>query len=353
MTKKPAKRVLSKAGKHFSRKPAKALPSRKIVVTGAAGRLGRKLVLELMRKGYCCTAIVRDEQQAWDLRKHAYDALGEVYFQNKHRFEIAINDLSSYDELVPLFFGASDVVHLAASIDYHAPLSRMIARNVVPTRQVALACKIVQSRVILVSSTSVSRAESKRPITEADAPHPINAYGKSKVMAEDAVRESGPAHVIVRFPIIYGEGFTEGFSHVAKLARSGKLSIIGPGDNKISFINASDAVSALLSVISKQSVREGTFYFVGENLSQKRALEIACLAAGIAPPTRHTAKWFAVGALSLRNAALKLLGKRSSLSVENILTLCENREFDCSKAKATFGWAPKVKLGKESLKPYI
>jgi nucleoside-diphosphate-sugar epimerase len=297
-------------------------------------------------------AITRDERQAWELRKFLFRALGEKQY-HRARFETVADDLSDPRRLGRFFLGASDVIHLAATIDYGASLRSMINANAVPARNVAEACAATGSRMILMSSTSVARKSSALPITEDDAPSPANAYGKSKLLSEEAVRASGCAHVIARFPIIYGEGFSEGFSQVVKMAREGTLRIIGGGGNKISFINIADAVSAYDSVLAHREVDEGVFYFVGESLPQAECYGRICAALGVAPPKKRVSRWVAMALARARGVLHRLRGKKPALSAENIGTLADNREFSCQKARETFGWGPRVRLGKESLGPYL
>ncbi|MFA6329266.1 MAG: NAD(P)-dependent oxidoreductase [Candidatus Micrarchaeia archaeon] len=324
-----------------------------IAVSGAAGRLGKLLVTALLQKGYHVIAIVRDDLAEWELRKHACNRVSESFCKAHPALFIVKDQLDNSDALAQKIAGATDFVHLAAKIDYSATLDEMIRANVAPTKVAAEACRKADARLIFISSTSVTRKDSATPINEEAAANPINNYGKSKSLAEDAVRQSTAAYVICRFPIIYGEGFTEGFSKVLSMAKSGKLQIIGTGNNKISFINASDAISAIEAVIANPLVRSGTFYFSGKAHTQKETYEIVAHALGVVAPARHVSKEFAIRALQLRNAALTLLGKKPPMTVENILTLADSREYDCRKARETFGWEPKVRLSKESLGPYL
>jgi nucleoside-diphosphate-sugar epimerase len=324
-----------------------------IAVSGAAGRLGKLLVESLLNGGFRVIAIVRDADSEWELRKHACNIVHERFCKEHADLTFANDSLDNADGLAEKIAGASDFIHLAARIDYKAPLYEMVAANTEPAKVAAQACRKAGARIILISSTSVTRKESPTPINE-DAPtNPMNDYGKSKALAEDAVRSSGAAYVIARFPIIYGSGFTEGFSKVLSMAKSGKLQIIGSGDNKISFINAADAISAIKSIIHRPEVHEGTFYFSGKARTQKQVYGVVAGALGVAAPTKHVSKEFAIGALQLRNAALSLIGKTPTMTVENILTLADNREFDCTRAKEAFGWEPKVELSKASLEPYL
>ena len=325
--------------------------SHRVAVTGAAGRVGRHLVLDFLSKGIAVVAIVRSEQSAWELRKFLSQRLAPKRWQGN--LFIVTDDLSNAVRLAQTIHGCSDLFHLAATIDYKLPLSKMMQLNTSPTRIAAFACRATGCRMIFMSSTSVVRKESSQPIDETTPSSPMNAYGKSKLLAELAVMKSGARYVIARFPIIYGEGFSEGFDKVIGMARKGKLMMIGNGENRISFIHIGDVVSAFESVYVRQGVDSGVFYFSGHALTQRKTYAILCSALGVPMPSSRLPKSFVIGALRARNTLYGLIGKKVSLSVENVRTLSDNREFDCGKARRTFGWEPKVEFGKESLAPYL
>lgn len=348
---KSKKTVKTKAVAKAGAAPAK--PTHTIAVSGSAGRLGRLLVTSLLKKGYRVIAIVRDDESEWELRKHACNRIGEKFCKANPALAIVKDGLDDAEALAQKIAGATDFVHLAAKIDYSATLDEMIKANTDTTKAAAQACRKAGARLVFVSSTSVTRKDSQTPINEDAVANPMNSYGRSKALAEDAVRQSTAAYVICRFPIIYGEGFAEGFSKVLSMAKSGKLQVIGAGNNKISFINADDAISAIEAVVANPLVRSGTFCFSGKAHTQKETYEIVARALGVPAPSKHVSKEFAIRSLQLRNAALGLLGKKPSTTVENILTLADSREYDCRKARETFGWEPKVGLSKESLKPYL
>ncbi|MFA5247260.1 MAG: NAD(P)-dependent oxidoreductase, partial [Candidatus Micrarchaeia archaeon] len=198
-SKKPVKTkaVVAKAAAVKTRTvPAKAMQT--IAVSGAAGRLGKLLVESLLHKGFRVIAIVRNDEAEWELRKHVCNNVNEKYCKVHPDLEIVKDDLANSDTLAKKIAFASDFVHLAAKIDYSASLEEMKKANTMSTNVAADACKKIDARMIFISSTSVTRKESKEPINEDAAVNPINNYGKSKALAEAAVRESGTAHVIVR-----------------------------------------------------------------------------------------------------------------------------------------------------------
>jgi dTDP-4-dehydrorhamnose reductase len=77
------------------------------------------------------------------------------------------------------------------------------AVNVDGTRHVARAVALVGARLIHVSTDVVFDGE-KGSYVEEDPPAPLTPYGRSKALAEQAVRASGARAVIVRTSLIYG-----------------------------------------------------------------------------------------------------------------------------------------------------
>jgi len=62
------------------------------------------------------------------------------------------------------------------------------------------------ARFIMASTSNVYDPHSPQPGRETDIVEPVEAYPASKVMAEQALRESGLNWSIVRFPFVYGDG---------------------------------------------------------------------------------------------------------------------------------------------------
>jgi dTDP-4-dehydrorhamnose reductase len=63
---------------------------------------------------------------------------------------------------------------------------------------IAQAAKQVGALLIHYSTTFVFDGTKREPYTEDDLPNPINAYGRSKLAAEQAIRATGCDHIILR-----------------------------------------------------------------------------------------------------------------------------------------------------------
>ena len=72
------------------------------------------------------------------------------------------------------------------------------------TKDIALSCNKVQSKLIYISTDAVFEGQLNKKYTEDDVPLPVNYYGKSKLNAEKLVLGISPNNVVLRSAVIYG-----------------------------------------------------------------------------------------------------------------------------------------------------
>ena len=86
-----------------------------------------------------------------------------------------------------------------------AEQEEQLATTVNGTAVGVLADESRKAGILLVhySTDYVFDGAKQAPYTEEDAPHPINAYGRSKLAGETAMRQAGGAYVILRTSWIY------------------------------------------------------------------------------------------------------------------------------------------------------
>jgi dTDP-4-dehydrorhamnose reductase len=156
--------------------------TRRIVVTGARGQLGRQLVIAFEREGD--TVIGLD---------HA---------------DLELGDSDAPRRLARL--AADVIVNSAAWTDVDGcardPQRAMELNGEAPGRLAAAtggATAFVQ-----ISTNEVFDGERAEPYDEEAAPHPINPYGASKLAGEQLVASATPDHLIVRTAWIFGPGGT-------------------------------------------------------------------------------------------------------------------------------------------------
>ena len=208
------------------------MKTKRVLVTGASGFIGRPLVAALLRAGYAVRAATRRQ----------------VSFPDS--VEVAIvPDLLNPIDWNPVLRGVDIIVHLAGMAHSRiadTAYSEFDQINWIATQRLAHAAKEAGiDRFIYISSVRAQvGASAVQAIREQDEPCPTNQYGRSKLAAEQAVRAAGVPFTIFRPVVIYGPHPKGNMRTVVQLARSFlPLPVLGIGDHylqsTISFLRLS------------------------------------------------------------------------------------------------------------------
>ncbi len=160
-----------------------------LLLTGASGLVGSRLLPRLLQDGADCRALVRG-----DLTLPA-GAIG------------VRGDLSDPGSLREAVEGVDAVVHLAAL--FRTTDEDAIWRaNLDGTRNLieAVAAGAPRARFVMASTGNIYDADAERPGRETDTCTPTAAYPASKLAAEALLRGSGLTWSVVRLPFVYGDG---------------------------------------------------------------------------------------------------------------------------------------------------
>lgn len=160
-----------------------------VLVTGASGLVGARLLPRLIRAGVECRALVRGEHSL------------------PPGVEAVQGDLLNPSSLETAVRGVSTVMHLAA-VFRTADRDLIWKSNLEGSRNLIDATKRFApgARFILSSTSNVYGADGSHPGREDDPVHPAQAYPASKVAAENVLRESGLDWSVLRLAFVYGDG---------------------------------------------------------------------------------------------------------------------------------------------------
>jgi nucleoside-diphosphate-sugar epimerase len=219
----------------------------RILVTGASGFIGRPVVDALIKDGHTVRAAVRRPQLS-------FPAGVEV---------VQHGDLAQPIDWRPLLAGTQQVIHLAGIAHIgHGVAAELYDRvNHRATAQLATtAAQAGISRLIFVSSIRAQTGPAAdHALTERDPPAPTDAYGRSKLAAEQAVRSSGVPFTVLRPVLLYGPGVKGNFAMLARAAASPLPLPVKNFVNRRSILDIDNFISALQFVLSAPQTAGETY----------------------------------------------------------------------------------------------
>lgn len=227
----------------------------RILVTGAEGQLGRSL-----RRA---TASVRDEYIFTDATElDVTDREAVVGYVTGKRVDIIIN-CAAYTNVEQAEVEESKAYELnATAVGY-----------------LAEAAKANDTLLIHISTDYVFMGGCCAMLTEESHPQPLNAYGRTKLAGEEAVKASGCHHIILRTAWLYSE-FGHNFVKTMLRLTGEKKEVRVVSDQLGTPTYAGDLAEAIVGIISERNFREGLYHYtnLGECSWWQFAREIARLA---------------------------------------------------------------------------
>jgi UDP-glucose 4-epimerase len=217
-----------------------------ILVTGASGFVGRALVHELAAAGHRVRAAMR---QPADVFPRSVEV-------------VAVSDLARGVEWRPLLRGVEAVVHLAAAVHTGAAVAEEVYDRVnrVATAALAAAAGTGISRLVFVSSIRAQTGPVATGIvTETCPPAPTDAYGRSKLAAEEALRASNVPFAILRPALVYGPGAKGNLASLVRLAGSRWPLPFGALRNRRSVLARENLIAAIQFALSSPAASRETF----------------------------------------------------------------------------------------------
>jgi dTDP-4-dehydrorhamnose reductase len=172
-----------------------------ILVTGSSGMLGQALCNEL--SGKPASPAGRHEVIGIDINKIQNSKLK---IKNFCRLDLTDRDLTikKIRDVSP-----DIIIHCAAYTDVDGcekNKKKAYKLNVEAAENVAVAASKLGSFLIYISTDFVFNGKKGTPYTEKDRPNPISVYGKTKLEAEIAIKNSVSQYLIIRTSWLFGKG---------------------------------------------------------------------------------------------------------------------------------------------------
>ena len=258
----------------------------KALVTGATGFVGSHLAEALKRRGHEVTALARSSRKAEALASQSIRIVsGDLH------------DMAALDRAA----AGQDIIYHVAGVVAARDEAEFLRANRDGTRNLLGAAeRSGNPRFVLVSSLSAAGpALPGAPLTGRETPHPVTAYGRSKLAAEEIVHGSRLGWSIIRPPIVYGPRDREVLK-IFRLARLRLAPVFGDGSQELSAVHATDLAEALVTTGESTTTIGGTYVashpevFTSAELGHAvaRAMGGSVATIRIPPSVARTLLWF-------------------------------------------------------------
>lgn len=207
----------------------------KVLVTGGNGQVASAIATHALAKDF---QLVLCNKEECDIERPA--SISQAI--SKHLPDIIINTAA---------YTAVD--------DAEEHVSEADRTNHIGAGQLGVICHKNQIKLFQLSTDYIFDGTSQQEYTEEDKANPINTYGNTKWLGEQAIRENCNNHVILRVCAVFSEYGHNFLKTMLKLANE-RPTLRVVSDQTVCPTYAGDIAGALLTMAKQPSVK-GTFHF--------------------------------------------------------------------------------------------
>ena len=311
----------------------------KVLITGGTGFLGRRLATVLRQQGNEVTVLGRNR------------SVGKGLAAEGLRFIAA--DLRDEAAIAAACDGQDCVFHSGALSSPWGKEQDFYDSNVLGTRHVVAGCLTAGvSRLVHVSTSAVyfTYADQLQIHESRPFPTPVNAYAKTKQMAEQEIAkgyEQGLSTIIIRPRGIFGPGDTTILPRLLRASDRTGIPLICGGSAQIDMTYIDNVVEALCCAQHAPSTTFGRAYNIsnGEPKSLISLLTMLSQQVGFPLNYKPLPYWLANGvAAAMEGGARLLAGKEPTMTRYTVGLLAFSQTLDIRAAQTELNYQPSVEL---------
>jgi len=276
----------------------------KVLVTGATGFIGRRLIRHLLGAGHSVVAAVRRPAPEFD---PAHVTVAELRLDDR-------------DALARAMAGCGAVIHLAVATGTTSEREAYEVNVVATEHLLAAARQAGVGRFLFASTISATRER-------------MGPYGRTKRIAEERVAASGIPWCTLRPSLVYGgrEGLVANLS--AYLRGLPVIPVMGDGSIELDPIHVDDVCAAFLTALTEDRVLGRAYDLLGpDRVTFNQFLDRLAAGLGVRRPYLHIP-----GPVALMMArVLALVFKRPPITEDNVLGMISPARVDRGPAVRDF-----------------
>lgn len=302
----------------------------RVFVTGGSGFIGGALIRRLRADGHEVLALARSGRAASLIAAAGAAAVrGDVADPGPWQDEMR---------------RAETVVHSAAKVADWGDKKEFYRVNVDGTLNVLRPLRQWPGHLVHISSIAVHGWRPGAYSEDSPASPGRHPYCRSKAAAEAAVEASaaeGLRASIVRIAGVYGPGDTHFAGRLLDHAASGRVPVIGRGDQPSKMIYIDDAVAALTALVARPG-GPGERYLLNDPAvpNVEAMVRLAIRALGLEAKVRHVPEMLALAAAIAAETRARLTGTPPLLTSYAVRAMGRRCFFSPEGTSRKLGWAP-------------
>lgn len=312
----------------------------KALITGGTGFVGGTLTCRLHGMGWDVTALGRNPKILDELEAQGIKNI-QANIEKKELVMDACKDMEI-------------VFHCAAFPSPWGNFEKFYQTNVIGTRNVVQAClENKVKRLVHVSTPSIYfDYGSRMNVKETDPlPEPISNYASTKLLAEEEIDKgfaNGLPVISIRPRAIFGPGDTVIFPRVIPRLKSGRLPIIGDGENVIDLTYIENVVDALILCAESPSNTLGKKYNITNDEPVKiwQLIDHICTELDMPHPKRKVPQRVVHAAGGFLEFLFTLIPTHPEppLTRLSVTMMSNSTTLDITAAKNELGYKPRVSV---------
>ena len=308
--------------------PNPGRPTGPVLVTGASGTIGRRLVPALVAAGHQVRAMTRSDAAA-----QTAAAAGA---------EPVHGDVTDPASLSAAVRGCQVVIHAAGRMGASPAVEPFWPVNVTGTRNMLAAAAEAQVRRFIYLGAAMSLLGSPRPVTGADESWPLqqprcSGYAASKTRADQAVQAANGtqmATVVIRPGWVWGTADDPSTASFVQAVRAGHLRLIDGGRHRIVATHIDNLIHAVGLAIDHGAGGCGYYVFDDGSTTVRDFLAGLLQAHGLTLPEASIPGPVAAGVARALDVGWRITRRPGDPPITRMIVELNRRPFLISDARA-------------------